>query len=128
VHSHLLRVAGLWLLVAGLLAGCAGSGAQAGGSAPPVNPAVTISSGALEFATRSLAAPAGAAFDLLYVNEGPLPHNVAIYADESAGEPIFAGEVIETGRVIYELPALAAGSYFFRCDLHPDMNGTLTVD
>ena len=28
---------------------------------------------------------------------------------------------------VYEVPALAAGSYFFRCDVHPDMQGTITA-
>ncbi len=27
----------------------------------------------------------------------------------------------------YSVPALAAGSYVFICDIHPDMKGTLTV-
>jgi len=29
--------------------------------------------------------------------------------------------------VTYDVPALAPGSYFFRCDVHPDMAGELTV-
>jgi plastocyanin len=27
--------------------------------------------------------------------------------------------------VMYDVPALDPGTYFFRCDVHPQMNGTL---
>jgi len=29
--------------------------------------------------------------------------------------------------IVYDVPALKPGTYFFRCDLHPNMNGTLNV-
>lgn len=30
--------------------------------------------------------------------------------------------------MLYEIPALERGEYFFRCDVHPDMIGTLVVE
>ncbi len=62
------------------------------------------------------------------VNEDAAPHNVAIYTDSSAGESLFVGELVSSATTVYEVPALEPGTYFFRCDLHPEMNGTLVAD
>ncbi|MEA2607483.1 MAG: hypothetical protein QOI00_2240, partial [Chloroflexota bacterium] len=44
------------------------------------------------------------------------------------GASVFKGAIV-TGpaKVSYQVPALAAGSYRFLCDVHPTMTGTLTV-
>jgi plastocyanin len=56
-------------------------------------------------------------------------HNVAVYTDESAVEAIFQGEIIPGGTSIdYEFEAPDKGEYFFRCDVHPGMNGTVVVE
>jgi Cupredoxin-like domain len=84
----------------------------------------------LRFDADSLTVPASAPFDLRFDNQEPgVPHNVAVYTDDSASTSLFVGEVI-TGpaTIIYEVEALDPGSYFFRCDLHPtQMVGTLTA-
>lgn len=53
--------------------------------------------------------------------------NFAIYTDPSAAGKLFVGELITNAASTYEIPALTAGQYFFRCDAHPDMTGTVTV-
>lgn len=75
--------------------------------------------------TVSTSDPIRLSFD--NADEG-VPHNVAIYTDDSASESIFVGDTI-TGpdEITYEIPALDRGSYFFRCDIHPVMDGTLEV-
>lgn len=118
------RLGGLSILALVLLAACSTVAAPAGPT-PQVQADVTISSGSMTFDSTSLAVPAGRPFTLLYVNRTPMPHNVAIYTDSSAREKIFAGEVIGEGSVVYEVPAIAAGEYFFRCDLHPEMAGNV---
>lgn len=118
----------LCVVLGGLLAGCDAATAQPEGSPPPLEAGVTITSGPMQFDTDTLAAPAGADFTLLYVNEGPMPHNVAIYTDDSTRSALFVGEVIETGNIVYEVPAIPAGRYLFMCDLHPEMKGTLQAD
>ena len=56
------------------------------------------------------------------------PHNVAIYRDESAEESLFVGDLVDgPTTATYDVPALDAGDYYFRCDVHPAMNGTLEV-
>jgi plastocyanin len=55
-----------------------------------------------------------------------IPHNVAIYAE--GGDPIFQGEIITGPATIeYRFPAPEPGSYQFRCDVHPQMQGTASV-
>jgi plastocyanin len=117
------------LLVAALVLGaCAGTSAPSG---PPksLDPnAVRISSKDLKFSTDRLVAPAGKAFQIAYDNQEAAPHNVAIYTDESASTKVFAEEAFGGPKqVVYDVPAMAAGSYFFRCDVHPNMKGTLEV-
>jgi uncharacterized membrane protein/plastocyanin len=65
-------------------------------------------------------------FDLVFANldEG-VQHNVAIYVDDSAEESVFVGDLITGSTTItYHVPPLI-GTHFFRCDVHPQMNGTL---
>jgi plastocyanin len=92
--------------------------------------AVQISAHNIAFATKSLAAPAGKAFTLAFDNADPgVPHNVSIYTDSSAAQALFKGTVVTGPKTIdYQVKALPAGSYFFRCDVHPTlMTGTLVV-
>ena len=82
------------------------------------------------FDAQCLAAPAGKSFEIVFDNmDAGIPHNVAIYTDESAGTPLFVGEVFNGPEVVtYEVPALDAGSNWFRCDVHPTtMTGTFVV-
>jgi plastocyanin len=61
------------------------------------------------------------------VNDDSAPHNISIYTEEG-GEEIVVGEVIDGGASVeVEVPAMDAGEYFFVCDIHPDMNGTVVV-
>ena len=80
------------------------------------------------FDTPALRVSAGPS-RLTFLNEDEgVPHNVAIYTDDSAEESLFVGDLI-TGpdEITYDVPALDAGSYYFRCDVHPVMDGTLEV-
>ena len=69
-------------------------------------------------------------FEIVFDNmDAGIPHNVAIYTDENASTALFVGDTINGPEVItYEVPALDAGTYFFRCDVHPTtMTGTFVV-
>ena len=68
-----------------------------------------------------------------FINEDTgVPHNVAFYTDKSASEAIFgANENICTGpcQVDITFEAPDPGTYFFRCDVHPQiMTGDFIVE
>jgi uncharacterized membrane protein/plastocyanin len=81
------------------------------------------------FVPGGLTMPANEPVALAFDNEdGGVQHNVAIYRDDSAEESLFVGDLIAgPTTVTYEVPPLEAGTYFFRCDVHPVMHGTLEV-
>ncbi len=124
--KRLVPVLGLVALAVVLVA-CSGANAAPTGPAKPADPnALQISSKDLKFSTDKLVAPAGKPFQIAYDNQESAPHNVAIYTDQSASTKIFAEDPFGGPKpVVYDVPAIAAGSYFFRCDVHPDMKGTL---
>jgi plastocyanin len=96
---------------------------------PSIDPnAVHISANDLAFSTSTLTAPAGKPFQIAFDNQESAPHNVAIYKDSSVAEKVFGSDPFGgPASVVYEVPALEPDTYFFRCDVHPEMSGQLTV-
>lgn len=96
---------------------------------PVAGPSVEIRAEETTFSTDRLVAPAGESFVIVLHNDAPVPHNVAIYEDDSAARAFFVGDVVTGPTVIrYEIPGLESGTYFFRCDVHPTtMTGNLVV-
>ena len=123
-------IATLALAAIALVAAACGS-TNAGQPAAPASvdpnaPAVVAKD--IKFVTTEVKVPAGKAFQLTFDNQDGAPHNVAIYTDSSASQAKFQGDIFSAGTRVYEVPALAAGSYFFRCDVHPDMTGTIVAE
>jgi plastocyanin len=51
---------------------------------------------------------------------------VALVAPD--GSVAFTGDTVSGPATrVYSIPALKAGTYHFRCDIHPGMTGTLIV-
>ena len=90
-------------------------------------PEVALEASELSFGVQRLTAPADESLTLRFSNDSSVAHNVSIYGRD--GEPLYTGEVFTGPRVIeYAIPALAAGSYQFVCDVHPQqMTGTLVA-
>jgi plastocyanin len=90
---------------------------------------VTVVAQGIQFDTDSIQLIAGTPTPLTFENRDPDAHNVAIYTDDSLGEQLFAFDPI-TGPTTqeYEIPPLEAGEYYFQCDVHPPMNGTVVVE
>lgn len=114
-------------IVAGEGGETGGGGTGGGGTA---GAEASISAADIAFDTGSLTLPAGEEVTLAFDNQDAVPHNFAIYTDESLTSPLFQGEVLAgPGATKYSLPALEPGTYHFQCDLHPPtMNGTVIVE
>ena len=98
-------------------------------SIPGGTPVVEVSAKNSQFDAKTLRAPASEAFRIVFHNDDPgIPHNVAIYTDSSAKQALFVGTIFNGPRIMdYRVPALPAGTYFFRCDVHHNMTGTFEV-
>ena len=110
-------------LVTILVAACAG--------AP--SPAPTIPTGAIvvhakdrAFDTKELQVHAGVAFPLVFVNEDGDLHNIAIRTQSgSGGDLLFRFDPVSTGTVVLTVGQIPKGNWFFLCEVHPDMWGTV---
>jgi plastocyanin len=120
------RVAGLLLGGAVALAACGGGTSVETILGTVGGPQVVAEN--LAFAPTTVEVTAGSPFGLLFVNRDRAPHNISIYRDASATGPLFQGDVIGgPASRGYDVPALPAGTWFFRCDVHPDMHGTIVA-
>jgi len=124
----------LILAAAGLLVPSPSPPARPRPAPDPVRPpashdpdAVVIEARDMVFVQTEVEVPAGKAFTLVFDNSGDkYPHNVSI--DDASGANVFRGDVIDGGKTIeYQVPALAAGNYGFKCDVHPNMTGTVVA-
>jgi glucose/arabinose dehydrogenase/plastocyanin len=92
---------------------------------------VGIMAAAFAFNTSTITVPAGAEVTMVFDNQDTgVPHNVAVYTDSTATEAIFVGEIINgPGQVTYTFTAPEEpGTYYFRCDVHPSMDGDFVVE
>ena len=109
--------------------GAAGEGEHGGASAPAAGAGV-VTAANVAFDTDTIELKAGGEATIEFKNEdaSSVPHNIAIYEDDSAAKEIFVGDEIPGGQEItYTFEAPKPGEYYFQCDVHPAMNGTVTV-
>jgi plastocyanin len=139
--SFALRRGALLSITLGLsvvLAACGGSTSSSagasdstsgGGTVAVVDGNVDLSAENLEFDASVIEAPAGEEFTITFTNLEAVPHNVVVLTEEG-GDEIVAGNVIDQADSTdtITVPALEPGEYFFFCEIHPDMNGTIVVE
>lgn len=107
--------------------GATGEGHGGGGEGKL--PEISAKNVAFDKTELSLAAgaPARIAFSN---NDKDVAHNIAIYTgeDTAKAKEIFKGELV-TGpkKITYEFPAPEPGTYYFHCDVHPNMKGEVIV-
>jgi hypothetical protein len=101
------------------------------GEVPTGPVTVTLVAQSLKYDKRTIIAGTGVQVTVTLDNRDPgTLHNVAFYTNRSATQTIFKGELFPGPAVrtdVFTAPA-TPGSYFFRCDAHPDtMTGTFSV-
>jgi plastocyanin len=100
-----------------------------GGTCSPSGTSQSLIAFDNKFDKDCLAAPPDQAVTIEFTNlDRGIPHNMAIYEDDTAQKAFFKGELTDgPGRTTYSVPALPAGTFVFRCDPHPEMKGTFIV-
>ena len=79
---------------------------------------LTVMATEQSFSVESIKISAGSNLALALDNHSSVPHNISIHRDDAV---LFVGEVFTGPRVVvYDVPALDAGTYVFRCDVHPE--------
>lgn len=137
--------AALILAVGVVLGACGASGAAGPSPTPEGSPSATpiaafdglvinVVAKGQEYSKTELEVPAGAPFRILLDNQDQdFYHNVAIAMGDTAaaareGELVYKGAVLPgPGLQAYDVPSLAPGTYWFFCQPHANMNGTITV-
>jgi plastocyanin len=98
-----------------------------GGGGGPTGPVVTAKG--LSFDTKEIDLTAGQPTTITFHNEDAgIPHNIAIYTDDTLSTALFQGEQFPgVATQEYQVPALDPGTYYFHCDVHATMNGSVVV-
>ena len=113
--------------VALVAAACSSGGAAPTPAATPSgdpSAALTVTASSLKFDTAVLDLKATTPVTLTFDNPDSVPHNIAIYGAD--GAKLFGGDMVDAGKsIVYQVPSLTAGTYSFKCDLHPDMKGSV---
>ena len=81
-----------------------------------------------KFNTDQIRFEAGEATKLRLLNHDEASHNVSLYRTSSFDRAIFEGEFVPGGdSAVYRIKPMNKGRYFFQCDIHPIMDGTVDV-
>jgi plastocyanin len=104
--------------------------AAAESEAPAETGGTSLTASGLTWDTTELTADAEKPFTVEVSNEDTVIHNFSVYDGKDAnGEQLFKGQDVSPGSSAEEdVDALPKGSYYFQCDYHPAMNGTLTTE
>lgn len=99
------------------------------GRTPATEVAIKASGSTLKFDKSELTAAADAITIVFDNQDAGIPHNISVHEGNDATGKTLGKTDLEAGPMKQELKLdLAAGSYFFQCDVHPTtMKGAITV-
>ena len=123
-----IRITILAIGASAMLAACGATTADPGTDPDPTDADATVTASDMAFASGTVTVARDETITIALVNEDAMPHNIAIYRDETKAEKLFEGELVTETTVVYEVGGLDPGEYFFDCSLHPEMSGTLVVE
>jgi plastocyanin len=97
---------------------------------PAGTPLLTLAAWEVAFDTREVRIPADQPVHLRLDNrDAGILHNIAVYRDPRASDLVARGKLFDGPEVRdYRFDGFSPGSYYFQCDLHPAMNGTLIAE
>jgi len=125
----ILATAGLVMATAGIVAAAIGTREIEKPEGVAGDP-VAVSAEGIQFLQKEITVKADVPAAIEFDNRdgASTPHNVAVYSDPEFTKGVFIGEVIPGGsKIDYQFKAPDAGTYPFRCDIHPNMQGKLIV-
>lgn len=120
-----VRAAAFLILTALVLGACRGSATPA-----PSWPAdaIVVTAANLQFDTKELQFNGEAETTLVLINKDSDAHNIAIRTRSGFdGEVLFRFDPVSATTIVLPVGKLPKGSYFFLCDVHPAMAGTVFV-
>jgi plastocyanin len=94
-------------------------------SCTPSGPRLQQAVQGIAYQKKCLAAPAGQPITIQFTNkDSGITHNIHIYSADPTADPnarsLFSGPLVAgPATATYRVPPLAAGRYFFHCDVHP---------
>jgi len=81
-----------------------------------------------EFTETELTATAGSVTIVFHNNENGVIHNFAIYDDDDSAEDVIDSTELTAGPSTEQITVdLEPGTYYYNCQVHPNMSGTLTA-
>ena len=97
---------------------------------PSGTPDLTLHAGGVAFNASTLTVPADRPVLIRLENgDAGILHNIAVYRDAQASDLVARGRLFDGPRTRdYRFAGFPAGRYYFQCDLHPAMNGTLVAE
>lgn len=90
---------------------------------------VTIVARSIRFDLDVMTFPANTPVTITFDNQDAgVPHNVAVYESQPPAPEIFVGDIFPgVAERDYSFTTPGPGEYYFHCDVHPSMNGSVEV-
>jgi plastocyanin len=128
IGAMVAATAGVAMLAGGIALAVVGGEEEGGENGGPGGAVVDLVAVNIAFDPTNLSVPAAEPFTIAFDNrDGGVQHNVAIFDNEDhSGTALFEGELVTgVATADYRVDPLDAGTYFFLCQVHPNMTGQI---